>query len=104
VQDLEDDALVGVRSSARRLGASVRSGVALFYAGAIMLWAAAFWVIRPQSLGLAALIPVALHLAWQVGTLDPSRGDDALTKFRSNRFAGCLMALACAVLGATRGA
>jgi 4-hydroxybenzoate polyprenyltransferase len=75
--------------------------VLIFYLAALGLWAAAFWTIRPQLLGLAALGPAGLHLLWQVVTLDPAAGDDALAKFRSNRFAGLLMALACLVVGGT---
>jgi len=99
LQDREDDALVGIRSSALRLGKSVGAGVALFYAGAIMLWALAFWLLRPDWVALVALVPVALHLAWQVATLEPDNADNALARFRSNRFAGLLMALACWVAG-----
>lgn len=99
LQDREDDALVGIRSSALRLGDNVRFGVLLFYGLALASWAGAFWIMRPQLLGLAALLPLALHLLWQVGTLNSSDGDDALAKFRSNRFAGFLMFLACLVLG-----
>ncbi|PHR19212.1 MAG: 4-hydroxybenzoate octaprenyltransferase [Sphingopyxis sp.] len=99
LQDREDDALVGIRSSALRLGDNVRFGVLAFYAIALASWAAAFWILRPQWLGLLALLPVALHLLWQVLTLNSADGDDALAKFRSNRFAGLLMFLACLVLG-----
>ncbi len=99
MQDREDDALIGVRSSALRMGTHVRAGVALFYALALSLWAAAIWTIRPDALALAALLPIAVHFAWQVATLKTHNGDDALAKFRSNRFAGLLMALACAVVG-----
>ena len=101
LQDREDDALIGVRSSARRMGGRVRLGVGLFYALAMLLWCAAFWVIRPQFLALAALLPIGLHLAWQVLDLDTEDGGDALAKFRSNRFAGFLMAMACLVVGTT---
>ena len=101
LQDIEDDALAGVKSSARALGANVRIGVAVFYMLALMLWAAAFWSVRPQWLGLAALLPVALHLAWQAAGLKPGSSADALRRFRSNRFAGMLLFLACLVVGAT---
>jgi len=101
LQDIEDDALAGVKSSARALGAKVRIGVAVFYMLALMLWAAAFWSVRPQWLGLAALLPVAVHLAWQVAGLKPGSSADALRRFRSNRFAGMLLFLACLVVGAT---
>lgn len=99
LQDVEDDALIGVRSSALRLGARVRGGVGLFYAVAIGLWALAFWRLRPDALAMLTLAPMALHLFWQVVTLEPSDGVNALSRFRANRFAGLLMALACWVLG-----
>ena len=99
LQDVEDDALAGVKSSARALGVHARGGVAIFYGGAMLLWAAAFWAVRPQPLALAALVPMALHLGWQVATLRPADAADPLAKFRSNRFAGLLMALACLVIG-----
>ncbi len=98
LQDKEDDALVGIRSSALRMGAHVRPGVAILYMMALALWAAAIWQARPQGLALLALLPVALHLLWQVATLKED-GADPLVKFRSNRFAGLLMFLACFVVG-----
>jgi 4-hydroxybenzoate polyprenyltransferase len=101
LQDVEDDALVGVRSSARRMGRHVRVGVAIFYVLALALWAAAFWQIRPDPLALLALAPMALHLAWQVVTLAPADGANALQRFRSNRNAGLLMFAACFVVGTT---
>lgn len=99
LQDVEDDALAGVKSSARALGRHARIGVAGFYAVALLLWAAALWQVRPEPLGCVALAPVAVHFAWQVTTLRPADGGDALAKFRANRFAGFLMFLACAVVG-----
>ena len=99
LQDVEDDALVGVRSSARRMGCAVRPGVAAFYALALLLWGATIWQVRPDWLALVALGPVALHLAWQVATLAPADGANALARFRSNRNAGALMFLACVVVG-----
>ncbi|MDF7777267.1 4-hydroxybenzoate octaprenyltransferase [Sphingomonas sp. AOB5] len=101
LQDVEDDALVGVRSSARRLGTQVKPGVALFYALALALWGAALWQMRAEWLALLALLPMALHLGWQVLTLRPEEGAGALERFRSNRFAGLLMFAACFVVGQT---
>ncbi|HEY0411940.1 MAG TPA: 4-hydroxybenzoate octaprenyltransferase [Allosphingosinicella sp.] len=99
IQDLEDDALVGVKSSARALGSRVRAGVAVAYLVALLLWAAALWRVRPDGLALIALLPMAVHLAHQAAMLRPADGADALAKFRSNRFAGLLMFLACLVVG-----
>jgi 4-hydroxybenzoate polyprenyltransferase len=99
LQDREDDAMIGVRSSALRMGAHVRGGVAGFYVVAIGCWAAAFWVVRPDWLALLALLPAACHLSWQVATLVPDDGGNALARFRSNRGAGLLVFLACIVVG-----
>ena len=99
LQDREDDALIGVRSSALALGRHVRGGTAIFYALAVVCWGGAVWLVRPDPLALAALLPVAAHLAWQAATLRPDDGAGALARFRSNRFAGLLMFLACAVVG-----
>jgi 4-hydroxybenzoate polyprenyltransferase len=98
MQDREDDALVGIRSSALRLGRNVRTGIAVFYTLALVGWAMAIWAARPQGLALIALLPVTIHLAYQVITLQKD-GSNALDHFRSNRFAGLLMALACVVVG-----
>lgn len=99
LQDKEDDALVGVKSSARALGRHARIGVSICYALALLLWALAFRQIRVEWFALIALAPLALQLLWQVATLKPDHGADALAKFRSNRFAGLLMFLSCLVVG-----
>ena len=99
VQDVEDDALVGVRSSARAMGARVRQGVALCYLLALGLWGVALWLVRLDWLALAALMPAALHLFWQVATLDRGDGNSALVRFRSNRNTGLLVFAACFVVG-----
>ena len=91
IQDVEDDALVGVRSSARALGGNVRVGVAGCYAVALFGWAAAIWSVRPEPLALAALLPAAAHLGWQGALADPGDGTLALRLFRSNRFTGLLL-------------
>ena len=99
LQDLEDDAMVGIKSSALRLGDNVRFGVLIFYTLSVTSWVSAIWLVRPDVVALLALLPMALHLLWQVATLAGNNGEDALAKFRSNRFAGFLMFLACLVVG-----
>lgn len=99
LQDREDDALVGIRSSARRMGRHVRSGIAFFYGAAVVLWCLGFWLLRQDALALVALLPAAIHLAWQAATLDPEDSASALARFRSNRSAGLLVAAACFVVG-----
>lgn len=99
IQDIEDDALVGVKSSARRLGDRAATGVAVFYAAALILWAAAIWSVRSDWLALIALVPAAIHLANQALRADPKDGELALRLFRSNRTCGLLVFLAMLVVG-----
>jgi 4-hydroxybenzoate polyprenyltransferase len=99
LQDKEDDALVGIRSSALRLGNSVKAGVLGFYCLALAGWGFALRFVREDPLAILALVPAAAHLLWQALTLDPDDGANALERFRSNRFAGLLVAAACFVVG-----
>jgi len=99
IQDIEDDALVGVKSSARRLGEKAPVGVAIFYLIAVLFWAAAVWSVRPDWIALVALGPAALHVANQAIRADPKDGELALRLFRSNRTCGLLVFLAMLVVG-----
>jgi 4-hydroxybenzoate polyprenyltransferase len=99
IQDIEDDALVGVKSSARRLGDKAPMGIAIFYLLALLLWGAAVWTLRPDWLALVALLPAAMHLAGQALRADPADGALALKLFRSNRTCGLLVFLAMLVVG-----
>ncbi|NCP17683.1 MAG: 4-hydroxybenzoate octaprenyltransferase [Erythrobacter sp.] len=99
LQDREDDALVGIRSSALRMGANVKRGVALFYGAALVLWTLGFWLLRGDWVAWITLVPVGWHLAWQVLSLDESDPANPLHRFRSNRMAGFLLAIACFIVG-----
>jgi 4-hydroxybenzoate polyprenyltransferase len=90
-QDREDDALVGVKSAARLLGRSTKPVLALLYAGATALFAAAFasaGMGLPAYLGLAA---GALQLTWQVVTVDIDDPDSCLAVFRANTWYGWIL-------------
>lgn len=99
IQDKEDDALVGVKSSARRLGEKAPLGVGIFYAVALLFWGLAIWTVRPDWLALAALGPAGVQLASQAARADPDDGELALKLFRSNRSCGFLVCLAMLVVG-----
>lgn len=99
LQDREDDAMVGIRSSALAMGTRVQAGIAGFYAAAVGLWGLGIWLYRPDPLALLALLPVAGHLAWQVASLDADDPANPLARFRANRWTGALMAAACYVVG-----
>jgi 4-hydroxybenzoate polyprenyltransferase len=101
IQDKEDDALVGVKSSARRLGEKAPVGIGICYSVALLLWGAAIWTVRPDWIALLTLAPAALHLANQALRADPNDGDLALKLFRSNRTCGFLIFLAMLVVGLT---
>ena len=102
IQDIEDDALVGVKSSARRLGGKARQGIAIFYALALLGWGAAIWVVFQHWLALVALLPASLHLANQALRTNPADGTGALALFRSNRWCGALVFAAMLVVGLSR--
>ena len=101
IQDIEDDALVGVKSSARRLGEKAPLGIGFFYALALSLWGVAIWLVRPDWIALLTLVPAALHLANQTLSADVNDGELALKLFRSNRSCGFLILLAMLVVGLT---
>jgi 4-hydroxybenzoate polyprenyltransferase len=91
IQDIEDDELVGVKSSARALGDRIQLGVGICYLLAVTGWAAAIWAVRPDWVALLALVPADTHLAVQIAKADANDGVGALALFRSNRFAGLLL-------------
>jgi 4-hydroxybenzoate polyprenyltransferase len=99
IQDVEDDALVGVKSSARALGDRAQLGVGTCYLLALFGWAAAIWSVRPDWVALLALLPGAIHLGLQVAKTDPRDGSGALALFRSNRFTGLLLFLGFLAVG-----
>ncbi len=99
-QDREDDALIGVKSTARLFGERTRVWLRGFLVAAVLLMTAAVVLALVPNASLPALL-VALfgvwafgaHLAWQLAQLDPDDGDGCLRLFRSNRDAGLLAAL-----------
>lgn len=90
-QDKEDDALIGVRSSARRLGARTKPALAVFYAATLALFVAAGALAQFSAFYFAALLPALWHLAWQKRTVDIDDPASCLAVFKSNRDAGLLL-------------
>jgi 4-hydroxybenzoate polyprenyltransferase len=101
VQDIEDDALAGVKSSARRLGAAAPRGVLVFYVICALLTLLAGFAAHLGLLFYPFLAVFALHLVWQAQDLKVDDPKGALRLFRSNRDAG-LVLLAGLALGAIR--
>ena len=91
LQDIEDDEVVGIKSSARFFGEQVRLGVGICYALTILFLTAAFYLAGAGWPGFVGLGLFALHLGWQVARIDRHDGAGALRLFRSNRDAGLLL-------------
>ena len=93
-QDKEDDALIGVRSTALLLADDSRKWILRFYAAAFtLILAAGFSGHAGWPFGFVMLAAGA-HLLWQVKTLNIASADNCLMLFRANRVTGALIALA----------
>ncbi|QYK45419.1 MAG: 4-hydroxybenzoate octaprenyltransferase [Xanthobacteraceae bacterium] len=90
-QDRRDDAIIGVKSSARLFGEQTRSAIAILYAGTVILAGVAIAFSGGGVLSFAGLAAFAMHLAWQVRTLDADNPAYCLKLFRANRDAGLLL-------------
>jgi 4-hydroxybenzoate polyprenyltransferase len=92
-QDRDDDAAIGLKSSALTLGDATRSGVALLYAGAIILWAVAAVLAGAGLAFFVALVLVGVQFAWQLATLVTEDAANCLKRFRSNQLVGWILCL-----------
>ena len=106
-QDKEDDALIGVKSTARLFGTKSRGWLWLFAGLTMVLMMVAIALALPQGAGLAplalALIGVwgmGWHLAWQMQRLDLDDPTSCMMIFRSNNAAGLIAALFLAIAAA----
>ncbi|HEU4660522.1 MAG TPA: 4-hydroxybenzoate octaprenyltransferase [Pseudolabrys sp.] len=93
-QDREDDALIGIKSTALLFGERTRPMLAIFYAIAVVLIGAAGFMAGGQLIFALGLIAFAAHLAWQVVRLDINDPAHCLMLFKSNRDAGLILFLA----------
>ena len=100
LQDVEDDALIGVRSTARLFAANVRNWLFGFAALTVLLLGTAFMMVTVPGenplrlvMGLAAAWAMGWHMFWQLRHLDEHEPASALVAFRSNRNAGLIPAL-----------
>lgn len=87
-QDKDDDQMIGVKSTALRLGANTGPALAVFYTGAVGLMAAAGFAGQLSWPFYGLLLLSAGQLAWQVRSLRMDDAADCLAKFKSNRLFG----------------
>jgi len=99
LQDARDDAIVGIKSTARLFGAQVRRGVGIFYLGAGIFALLALETAGAGVVALAGLCLYCLHLAWQLRRVEGATPQVALALFRSNRHAGLILFAGIALQG-----
>lgn len=94
LQDVEDDALIGVKSTARLFGDRAREIIGGFYAGAWLLWTVAAIMTGAGLIYFAGSLIVAAMLGWQVYTLKADEPGNALARFKFNHVVGAVLTLA----------
>src|SRR3954468_12809467 len=90
-QDAEDDALIGIKSTARLFGAATHRALVVFYTLAVVLIGLALALGGARWPAWLGLIAFAVHLVWQIRRLDISDPELCLRVFKSNRDAGLLL-------------
>jgi 4-hydroxybenzoate polyprenyltransferase len=90
-QDREDDALIGIKSTALLFRERTKPMLAVFYALAVVLIACAGWSAGAGPVFALGLIAFAAHLAWQIARLDIADPVLCLEVFKSNRDAGLIL-------------
>src|SRR5262249_31417834 len=91
MQDQRDDAIVGVRSTARRFANAPRRWLSLFGAWAVFAWTLVGYLAGLRVAYFVVLLAVALHFAWQIAFLKPHDQADCLAKFKANSWLGLLL-------------
>jgi len=90
-QDREDDALIGLKSTAILFGARTKPLLAVFYAAAVILIGIAGFAAGGGAIFAVGLFAFAAHLAWQIVRLDIDDPELCLMLFKSNRDAGLIL-------------
>ncbi len=90
-QDAEDDALIGIKSTARLFADRTHLALIVFYGLAVVLIGAAFATAHAHAAAWLGLACFAAHLGWQISRLDIADPALCLRLFKSNRDAGLLL-------------
>jgi len=91
LQDKEDDAIIGVRSTARLFGRRSLVGITCFYVAAFVLMGLAFVLADAGIFAFAGLGAGLLHATWLIATLDPDDPRNCLKRFRANSTTGWIV-------------
>jgi len=90
-QDREDDALIGIKSTALLFAERTKPMLGLFYGLAVILIGAAGFAASASIIFAIGLLVFAAHLGWQIVRLDIADPDRCLALFKSNRDAGLIL-------------
>jgi 4-hydroxybenzoate polyprenyltransferase len=90
-QDKTDDVLIGVKSTALRLGKDTKAWLIGFDLAMLVLLVASFATAGIGWLAYIAILAVAFHLRWQAGNVDLDNAQDCHAKFHSNRWVGWML-------------
>jgi 4-hydroxybenzoate polyprenyltransferase len=102
LQDARDDAIVGIKSTARLFGKNVRLAVGLFYLATALLAQLALWSVGAGVIAELGMALYSVHLIWQLSQVRGATPQVALKLFRSNRDAGLILFLGIAIEGWAR--
>ena len=91
IQDMADDQITGVNSSALSLGRHLQAGVAACYGIAASCWLAGFYSLSGTGFWTTGMIAAIGHLGWQSVQIETDNPDKALRLFKSNRDTGLLL-------------
>jgi 4-hydroxybenzoate polyprenyltransferase len=103
LQDKEDDAIIGVRSTARLFGGRSLVGITGFYVAGFVLLGTAFVFAGAGLFAFAGLGAGLLHAAWLIATLDPQDPRNCLARFRANSTTGWIIFAGLLADGVSRG-
>ena len=92
-QDKEDDAIVGVHSTARLFGEKTKSALVFLYSGFLVLSLIAFLLAGVPAFAYLGLLLAAIHMFYQIITIDIDNNSECLRLFKSNSKVGCLIFL-----------
>ncbi len=96
-QDKDDDALLGLKSTALRFGPSTPIWLTAIYGVALCLWTVAIHFVEGGVYTYVALGLITVHFIWQIATLDTEDSSNCLYRFKANRDVGLALCLGMAI-------
>ncbi len=90
-QDKDDDALIGVKSTALKFGDATVYWLIFFFAAALVLIVISLWLVNAPAVAQIGVAGAALHAAWQVSRFNGDDANQCLKLFRANRMFGLII-------------